>query len=89
MIDKINTNQIQDLLGTSSSKQNDPARTSPNGSADVLLQVDYAALIEEAVQNPQSDTLTIEQARKLLLSGDLECAESIRAAAGQIIMFGI
>lgn len=89
MIDKIDANQIQDPLGTSSSKQPDAAKPPPSGSAEVSLQVDYAALIEKAAQTPQSDTQAVQRARNLLLSGQLECAESIRAAAENITTFSI
>jgi len=89
MIEKIDTNQIQDLLGKLSSEQPDPAKALQNNDVDVSLQVDYASFISEAAQVPQADTEAVRRARELLLSGQLESPENIRAAAEDIAEFGI
>lgn len=89
MIGKINTSQIQDILEISSSKQSSSTAASSNVGADASLQVDYASLIDRAMQTPQTNTKAIEQARELLLSGQLEGPESTQAAAEEIIKFGI
>jgi len=88
MIEKIDTNQIQDPLGKSSSKQPNCHRVFPD-SGDVSLQVNYASLINKATQIPQADTKAVQQARQVLLSGQLESPENIRAAAENIVNFGI
>ena len=88
MIDKINNNQIQDILEIATSKQPHSPTTS-KVDADVSLQTDYASLLEKAIQNQQTDTISIQQAEKLLISGNLESPENILAAAENIIMFGI
>ena len=89
MIEKIDTNQIQELLGKSSSKQTDPAKAFPDNGADVSLQVDYASFINKAIQTPQTDTNAVQRAQELLLSGQLESPENIQAAAENIAEFGI
>ncbi len=89
MIEKIDTNQIQDLLGKSSSEQPDPAKALQNNDVDVSLQVDYASFISEAAQVLQTDTEAVQRAREILLSGQLESPENIRAAAEDIAEFGI
>ena len=71
------------------SRQTDSAKNSSANDADASLQVDYAFLIEEAVQRPQSDSNLVQQAQQLLLSGQLESPENIRAAAANIATFGI
>jgi hypothetical protein len=55
----------------------------------VSVQVDYASLIEQAVQTPQDEALRIQQARALLLSGELESPRNIREAAENILNFGV
>jgi hypothetical protein len=89
MIEKIDTNQIQELPGKSSPKQPDPARAFTDNGADVSLQVDYASFINKATQIPQTDTNAVQRAQELLLSGRLESPENIQAAAENIAEFGI
>ena len=89
MIDKIENSQIQDVLGRSCSKQPESAKVAPDSSADVSIQVDYASLINRAMQIQQSDPDAVDKARKLLLSGQLESPQNIRAAAENIVKFGI
>ncbi|MHC4541476.1 MAG: hypothetical protein ACYS74_17120 [Planctomycetota bacterium] len=64
-------------------------RTLPKNGDDVSVQVDYASLIETAMQPPQDDALRVAQARDLLLSGELESAWSIRETARTIVEFGL
>ncbi len=89
MIEKIDANQIADILGKSSSKQPDSAKTPTNDEVDASLQVNYASLIEKAKQTSQTDPKALQQAEELLLSGQLESPENIREAAEDIIKFGI
>ena len=89
MIEKIDTNQIQELLGQSPSKQPNSAKALPNNDADVSLQVDYASFINEATQTQQTDTEAVQQAQELLLSGQLESPQHTQAAAENIVKFGI
>ena len=89
MIEKINTSQIQDILEITSSKQSKSTAASSSVGADVSLQADYASLIERATHNQQTNTMTIQQTRKLVLSGQLESQENILAAAEEIVNFGV
>ena len=67
-----------------------PSEAVPNkNEEDVSLQVDYAPLIDKAMQTPQPDDTAVQQAKQLLLSGRLDTPENIRAAAENIIMFGV
>ena len=87
MIDKINANQIPEILGKSSSRQS--AKTPTSNEVDASLQVNYASLIEKAKKTSQTDSTTVLLAKELLLSGQLESPEKIRAAAEEITKFGI
>ena len=89
MIEKINNNQVSDVLKESSSKQPASSGTSANNQTDASLQITYDSLIEKAKQPPKEDTDAVQRARQLLLSGRLESLENIRAAAEKIIKFGI
>ena len=88
MIEEVNTNPIRDFLETSS-RQPGSAGPLPNDDEDVSVQVDYASLIDQAMQTPQTDTQTIQRALELLLSGELESQEYITEASENIVTFGI
>jgi prophage DNA circulation protein len=89
MMEKIDTNQIPDFMEKPLSQQPDSAKAAQNNKVDASLQVDYASLIEKAKQAPETDAKAVQQARELLLSGQLESPENIRAAAENIIKFGV
>jgi hypothetical protein len=86
---KIDTNQVQELLEKLSSRQPNSAKPLTNNDADASLQANFSSFIDEASQPTQTDTKAVQQAQKLLLSGQLETLENIRAAAENIIKFGI
>ena len=88
MIDKLDTNQPM-IESSVSSGQSKPPKAIPNNDADVSIQVNYAALIDEAVQEPRGGAHRVQQARELLLSGQLESPENIREAAENIVEHGI
>ena len=89
MIDKINANQIRDVLDSGSAKLPDPAKTPANHRPDASLQVDYASLIEKARHTSEDDDKAVQRAREMLLSGRLDNDKNIRLAAENIITFGI
>lgn len=89
MIGKIQTNQISELLEELSSRQLNSGNNAQNSDADVSVQVNYASLIDQAMQAPQEDDDVVAAARELLLSGKLESKENCQEAAENIIDFGI
>ncbi len=89
MIEKVNTNQIQSFLEKSSSRPPNTAAASTGNEVGVTIQVDYASFIDSAMVIPQTDSQVIEQAKALLLSGQLESPENIQKAAENIITLGI
>jgi hypothetical protein len=89
MIDKIGTNN-QPLIesGSSTSQPNNP-RALRGSDVDVSIQVNYASLVEKAMQPPKTDDQRVQQAREQLLSGKLQSKENIRMAAKNILKYGI
>ena len=89
MIEKINNSQVPDILKESFSKQPEPSKGSADNQADASLYIGNESLIEKAMQIPPEDADAVQRARQLLLSGQLENPENIRAAAENILKFGI
>lgn len=89
MIDEVGTNNIRDFLEKSSSRPPNSAGALPNDDEDVSVEVNYASLIDTAMQSPETDTQAVQRARELLLSGQLESPESVQEAAENIVNFGI
>ncbi len=89
MIEKIESNQIPDILEKSSPGQPNSTGAVPNNQEDASLQVDYATFIETAMQTPQTDAEAVRQAEELLASGQLESSENVQKTAEDIVEFGI
>lgn len=87
-IGKIDANQIPFEPGSSPGQPNSTGAL-PARNTDVSVQVQYAFLIEKALQQPETDARIIQKARDLLLSGRLESPENIRKAAENMVKFGI
>jgi hypothetical protein len=88
MIGEINTNQPLFDSGIPAG-QPKSTRAFPDKGKDVSVHVNYASLIEKAVQQPERDARRIQEARELLRSGQLENKERIREAAENIYKYGI
>jgi len=86
MIEKIDHNQINNILENSS--QQSGTGNIQNNQLNASLEVNYASLIEKAMQD-QTDSAQVQQAEELLKSGQLETDQNIQAAAENIINFGI
>ena len=89
MIDRINANLIRETLENSAAQLPDPKSIPANTRMDASLNADFASLIEDAGQPPQTDAQAVQRAQELLASGQLDTSENIRAAAENIIEFGI
>jgi len=89
MIDKIGSNN-QPLIesGSSTGRYDNPA-VLRGQNVDVSVQVNYASLVDKALQPPKADDQLVHQARDLLLSGRLLSEENIRMAADNILKYGI
>ena len=88
MIGEINTNQPLFDSGIPAG-QPKSARAFADKDEDVSVHVNYASLIEKAVQQPEKDAKRIQEARELLESGQLESKERIKEAAENIYKYGI
>lgn len=88
MIEKIDNNQIPEVL-KEVSKQPQSSNRSQNSPEDASLQISNEYLIEQAKNLPSENTNAVEQARRLILSGQLDTPENIKAAAQAIAKFGI
>ena len=89
MIDRIDANQIRDTLEKSAALLPDASTPRVDNKTDASLQTDFASLIENAVQSPQTDEQAVQHAKELLASGQLETPESYIDAAMRMIDLGI
>lgn len=89
MIDKIDANQIRETLEKAAAQLPGPNTTPVNTRTDASLQADFASLIENAAQPPQTDAQAVQRAGELLASGQLDTPQNIRAAAQEIVDYGI
>lgn len=89
MIDNINANQVGHILGRTSVPNPDAANKPAPNDTDVTLQVSFADLIAKAKESATPDAAALEEARKLLLSGELVSPENIHSAAENMLRFGV
>jgi hypothetical protein len=89
MIDNINANQVGHIVGKTSVPNPEPANKRAQEDTDVALQVSFADLINKAKDSVPADTNAVEEARELLLSGQLTSPERIRSAIEDILRSGI
>lgn len=89
MIDKINNENMADYIDKTSNQQAEK-EVSNNSRKGDSIQVNYADLADQAVQISETDsTKAVQNAKKLLASGELDSPELFQAAAEKIIYFGI
>ena len=90
MVEKVNANQILNFLDKASTQQSNNNDSALSNDPEVSLQVDYAAFIETSLaQALETDCDTVEKAKQLLESGQLDTGENIAAAAEEIVDFDI
>jgi hypothetical protein len=89
MIDKIGTNNQPLIESGSSSGQPNTLGALRGSDVDVSVQIDYASLVDKAMQPPETDDQRVQQARELLLSGKLDSMDIIREAAENILKYGV
>lgn len=89
MIDKIQDNQIRQLLQALSSRPPNAGGAVTDNNTDVSVQVNHACLINQAIQASAENEDVVETARELLRSGRLESSQKCRQAAENILRFGI
>ncbi len=89
MIDNINVNQVGHILGKTSVPNPDATNKHTQDDTDVTLHVSFADLITKAKESATADTAAVEEAKNLLLSGQLTNADNVRAAAEGMFLFGV
>ena len=89
MIDKIGTNSQPLIESGSSAGQPNPQGALRGNDVDVSLRVDYASLVDKAMQLPKTDDQLVQQARELLLSGKLDSIDIIKEAVENILKYGV
>lgn len=89
MIEQIGANNQPLIESGSSTGQPNSSGALRGNDVDVSIQVNYASLVDKAMQPPKTDDQLIRQARELLLSGKLESADIIEGAAENIFKYGI
>jgi hypothetical protein len=89
MINKIDAHQIQDVLARPASQQSNSAKALADSGVDISLQINYASLVDKAMLTQRTDAEVVRHASELLRSGLLESPENVRAAAENIVKFGV
>jgi len=89
MIEQIGSNNQPLIESGSSTAQPNPPGAKRGSDVDVSIQVNYASLVDKAMQPPKTDDQLIRQARELLLSGKLDSIDMIKEAAENILKYGI
>lgn len=89
MIDKINTDQIRDMADQPAGRPPEAAKLPSGNLIDASLHVDYASLVDKAMQIPETHPGAVEEAKLLILSGKLDTLDSARDAARSILEFGL
>jgi hypothetical protein len=89
MIQNINTNSVGHLIGQSSFAASDPVAARPTNDADAALHVSFDDLINKAKAPDPAEATAVEEARQLLISGQLTSPQNIQSAAQNILRFGI
>jgi len=89
MIEKIGSNNQPLIESGSSTGQPNTSGALRGNDVDVSIQVNYASLVDKAMQPPKTDDKLVRQARELLLSGELENEDIIEGAVKNILEYGI
>jgi hypothetical protein len=89
MVDRIGAEKAQEILARLSSQQHNHVKPAAKTDGDASVQVNYASLIEKAQQVQQADAQALQRAGELLRSGMLHSSAIARAAAENIVEFGV
>lgn len=89
MIDNINANQVGHMLGKTTLSNPDATNRRIQDDTDATLHVSFADLIAKAKESTPADATAVEQAKELLLSGQLTSPENVRSAAENMLKFGV
>ena len=89
MIENIGASQIGYILGKPVKPNQDAADKRVRDDTDVTLQVSFSDLIDKAKEPASNDAAAVQEAKELLLSGQLTSRENVEAAAKNMLRLGI
>lgn len=89
MIENINNNHVTRMMGMNAAPQANGTNRPVADNLDATLQVNFADMVNQALQASEADTDAVETAKELIQSGRLTTPENIRSAAENILKFGI
>lgn len=89
MIEKVNNDQMPGFIEKSGLQGPDKKQLPAGNQMNVSFEVDWTALINKAIETKPEESQAVEDARKLLLSGQLDSIDSARRASKNIIDCGI
>jgi hypothetical protein len=89
MIDNVHNNQISHAMGANASPHPDAANKPAADESDATFQVNFADLINQAIQPSETEKDAVQKARELLQSGRLTTPQNIQSAAENIVTFGV
>jgi len=89
MIGKVNNDQMPGFVEKSGLQGPDKKQLPSGSQMNVSFEVDWAALINKAIETKPQEAGAVERARKLLLSGQLDNVDNVRRASKNIIDCGI
>ena len=90
MLDPIQISTIQGTTSKGSPRQS-RGTSSSEGSADpdATLQIQHGDQIAKALAAEQADAEAVQEAAKLLASGEIDSRQSVRQAAEDIVDYGV
>jgi hypothetical protein len=89
MIENIQNNHVAQRMGMNTAPHAGPADRSTANNSDATLQVNFADIVNQALQATETDTNAVERARQLLQSSQLTSPENIRGAMENLLTFGV
>jgi hypothetical protein len=89
MIQNVNGRATQEIMPKPAQRNGQGVAASSQAPVDATLQIQYAPLVAQAIQGSESDCEAVQKAQALLASGQLDSVDAIRAAAQDLVDFGI
>jgi hypothetical protein len=77
------------MMGMNTAPQTNGTSRTAAAKPDAMLQVNFANMVNQALQTSEAEPNAVEKARELIQSGRLTTPENIRSAAESLLDFGI
>jgi len=89
MIENVQNNHITHRMGMNSVSQADTSNRPTASDLDATVQVNFAGMVNQALQADETDADAVQKAKELLQTNRLTTPENIRSAAENMLTFGI